>query len=332
VGEGDAEGPQVSNSSAAGRVKPGGLAAVGAGQRSMTPADAAAAGAGGAGLSGSAAGRLRPATTPPVSVEAGARGLTRPGDATGSAAAAAANGVRSSMPGGPASSRLPGEPAAGSGVGTSAAAAPGSSLRGAGPGAGTGAGVGSGLGSGVAGRKAANQEARAAALDAGEPADAAEGPGRRLLQAAAQLWTTSTHIQLADVHAYAWTPRRMLQTARTLLQMTPATRPRAATDVATGVPTAVPSAKTAAAAAGAGKPRTQTVAGFGALSSAVPVGSVGQLQTFANGIASNKTMIALTRASLPKVPKEYVNRYGALKGPTVKGGCLNCKTWGGQPQ
>jgi hypothetical protein len=74
------------------------------------------------------------------------------------------------------------------------------------------------------------------------------------------------------------------------------------------------------------------VPAFGALSSAVPVGSVGQLQTFANGVTSNKTLIALTRASVPMVPKEYVNRYGSLKGPTVKGGCLNCKSWGGQPQ
>lgn len=70
----------------------------------------------------------------------------------------------------------------------------------------------------------------------------------------------------------------------------------------------------------------------GALSSVATVGSMGEMQSFANGIATNKTLIALARAAVPKVPREYVNRYGGFKGPDVKGGCLNCKAWGKQTQ
>lgn len=353
VGEGDGEEAPTNNSSAAGRARAGGgmPAAAGAGQRSMTPKTAGAgAGAGMILPIGSAAGRLRPATTP-VSVEAGARSV--PEQTTGSAApaaapAAGANGVRGSLPlPGAASDRLSGGSAAASGMGAGAAVGPG--LRGAavGAGAGTGPVVGPGLGPGGVGRKVPDQQPRAAAAAAAaddDSADAAEGPGRRLLQAAAWLWTDSTRSQLAvHVHACASTPRRMLasglQTARALLQMTPTMRPRPATATASAssAPTALPASKaagaaTTAAVGSAGKPSAKNVPAFGALSSAVPVGSVGQLQTFANGVTSNKTLIALTRASVPMVPKEYVNRYGSLKGPTVKGGCLNCKSWGGQPQ
>lgn len=70
----------------------------------------------------------------------------------------------------------------------------------------------------------------------------------------------------------------------------------------------------------------------GALSSTVNVGAMGELQSFANGISTDNTLTALTLAAVPKVPKQYVNRYGALKGPQVQGGCLNCKAWGKQPQ
>lgn len=66
----------------------------------------------------------------------------------------------------------------------------------------------------------------------------------------------------------------------------------------------------------------------GALSSTVNVGAMGELQTFPNGLGTDKTLTALTLSAEPKVPKKYVNRYGSFKGPKAKGGCLNCKSWG----
>ena len=75
-----------------------------------------------------------------------------------------------------------------------------------------------------------------------------------------------------------------------------------------------------------------TTAPSGALSSTVNVGAIGELQTFANGISSNKTLTALELSARGKVPKQYVNRYGSFKGPKVKGGCLNCKAWGKDSQ
>lgn len=91
--------------------------------------------------------------------------------------------------------------------------------------------------------------------------------------------------------------------------------------------TATPAATAAAAAGVTGATPS------GALSSTVNVGAVGELQSFVNGIASNRTLTALKLSGGTTVPKGYVNRYGAFSGATAKGGCLNCKSWGReQPQ
>jgi hypothetical protein len=60
------------------------------------------------------------------------------------------------------------------------------------------------------------------------------------------------------------------------------------------------------------------------------IGSVGVMQTFANGISTNKTRSALELAAQPALPKQYRNRYGALPRAAAKGGCLNCRAWGKQ--
>lgn len=80
------------------------------------------------------------------------------------------------------------------------------------------------------------------------------------------------------------------------------------------------------------RPQGTTATVSGALTSVARVGAMGELQSFPNGIATNKTLVALARAAVPQVPKVYVNRYGGFKGPDVRGGCLNCKAWGKQTQ
>jgi hypothetical protein len=90
------------------------------------------------------------------------------------------------------------------------------------------------------------------------------------------------------------------------------------------MPAATPATAAAAVASAAG------VTPSGALSSTVNVGAVGELQSFVNGISSNRTVTALKLAGGTTVPKGYVNRYGAFKGASAKGGCLNCKSWGRQ--
>jgi hypothetical protein len=57
---------------------------------------------------------------------------------------------------------------------------------------------------------------------------------------------------------------------------------------------------------------------------------VGQLQTFANGIDTNKTRTAFQLAAQPVVPRQYVSRYGSFAPANAAGGCLNCRAWGKQ--
>lgn len=108
------------------------------------------------------------------------------------------------------------------------------------------------------------------------------------------------------------TAGRVLTGMRGLLQLTTTQRPK---------PRAV---DTTTAAGGVVTPS-------GALSSAVNVGAIGELQSFVNGVAANKMLQALRRAGQSKIPQQYVNRYGSFRGAAAKGGCLNCKAWG-QPE
>jgi hypothetical protein len=112
------------------------------------------------------------------------------------------------------------------------------------------------------------------------------------------------------------TARRVLAGRRGLLQLSTTQRPTAQTVGATTT--------TTTAASGPVTPS-------GTLSSAVNVGAIGELQSFVNGVAANKTLQALRRAGESKVPPQYVNRYGSFSGATAKDGCLNCKAWG-QPE
>jgi hypothetical protein len=129
-------------------------------------------------------------------------------------------------------------------------------------------------------------------------------------------------------------PRSMLaagQQTRSLLAagLQTARRPLSGRSLQAGMQRSVPRATAATPATTAVAPAAG-VTPSGALSSTVNVGAVGELQSFMNGVASNRTVTALKLAGGTTVPKGYVNRYGAFKGATAKGGCLNCKSWGRQ--
>lgn len=145
-------------------------------------------------------------------------------------------------------------------------------------------------------------------------AETAGALGRRLL-----LRLLPTHSMLAAARqsrrllaVRLQTAGRVLTGRRGLLQLTTTQPPK---------PRAV---DTITAAGGAVTPS-------GALSSAVNVGAIGELQSFVNGVAANKMLQALRRAGESKVPPQYVNRYGSFRAAAAKDGCLNCKAWG-QPE
>lgn len=241
---------------------------------------------------------------------AGAAGRTGAGTAAGAAGRAGAG---------------PAQPVT-RGIGSSRSA---SSSAGPGAAASVGArGISSSTGRSVAGTTASRPLGRGAPAAAPDPdaspeAGGLDDGGRRRRLLLLQLLPPPTQRLLS---AGLQAARRLLMSGRTLHASTQLRRGGSspvASSSSLGPARPITAVGSSATAAG-----TDTPTLSGALSSTVNKGDVGELQTFANGINTNKTVAAFALAANGSVPKQYVNRYGFLKGPLETGGCLNCKAWG----